>query len=165
MGIRSQAEFQCILELGLTPKHVASLKQSFGDQRFSQCDRLIAVDLQDPDGGPADGGAADKDGSLVAEVVLPFVAAGMEELGQLPRERIDAGDVRPLEAITIPTCVCEVRGDRAAAVFAGDDVVGLKGDVGCFLRQAAVFASAQSPVADMMGQVGGHAVSEPAFFS
>ena len=131
---------------------LAWLKQSFGDQRFPQGHRLVAVDLQHADGRSADGGPADQDGALVAEVVAPFVAAGMEQAGELSRFRVQAGNVRSLEAITIPACDCEIGGDGTAAVLAGDDVVDLEREGRCFLRQAAVFASSGGSLADMLGR-------------
>jgi hypothetical protein len=41
---------------------------------------LESADLEHFDRGPADGGAADQLAAVVAEVVAPFVAAGMEEM-------------------------------------------------------------------------------------
>jgi hypothetical protein len=67
--------------------------------------------------------------------------------------------------VAVPARPGEVREDARAAVLARTDVVDLEGDVRCFLRQTAVFASAESPVANIIGQVCGHAVSGPAVSS
>jgi len=72
---------------------VAWSEQTFGDQRFAECQGLVAVDLQDANGYAADCGAAGQHEADVVEVVTPCVAAGVEQAGQLPRLRVQAGDL------------------------------------------------------------------------
>jgi hypothetical protein len=71
-------------------------EQSFGDQRFPERHRLLAVDLQDEDRRPVDGGAADQQRPVIVEVVAPLVSAGMEEyvfVGRFPEALQKAADL------------------------------------------------------------------------
>jgi hypothetical protein len=61
----------------------------------------------------------------------------------------------------IPACVGEIRNHGAATVFARDDMVDLERDVGCFLRQSAVFAPSGSSLTHLLVRIGDHSVSEP----
>lgn len=63
-------------------------KQPFYDQRFPQCHRLFGVNLQDPDRRPAD-----QHGAFPAEMVCPFVAAGIVQPRQLLGRPVQTSNV------------------------------------------------------------------------
>ena len=63
-------------------------KHPFVHQRFAEGQGFLTVNLQDADRRPADGGAADEHRAVIAEMVRPFVAAGVEQAGQLLGQRV-----------------------------------------------------------------------------
>jgi hypothetical protein len=69
--------------------------------------------------------------------------------------------IRTFKSITIPACVCEIRGDRRPVMLAGNDMVNLEGDGCSGPGQSAVFASPGSALAHDLRQASGHAVSGP----
>jgi hypothetical protein len=58
-----------------------NLESAFGEQGLPQGYGFVAVDLKYADRRPTDRGAAAQNGSLVVEVVRPFMAAGIEKTG------------------------------------------------------------------------------------
>ena len=71
----------------------------------------------------------------------------------------------PLKAVAVPTGQGEVRGDSAAAVLAGDDVIDLERKGRCRPWKAAIFAATGGMLANLLGRSRGHAVSAPTGFS
>jgi hypothetical protein len=63
------------------------------------------------------------------EMPVPFMAAGIEQSGQLPGLSVSRGDVGSLEGIAIETAQTKVTGNRWTAVLLRYDVVDLKGTV------------------------------------
>src|SRR5438034_498967 len=88
-------------------------------------------------------------GPLPAEVAVPLVAARIEQRRELPRLRLQAGDVRSLERIAVKAAKGEVAGHGRPLVLSGDDVVDLERAVVVFLRHAAVFAAGTGPQPDL----------------
>jgi len=72
----------------LSESRAANSKQPFVYERLPQGQGFLAVDLQHADRRAADSGAADEHRAVIAEMVRPFVAAGMEQPGQLPGQRV-----------------------------------------------------------------------------
>jgi hypothetical protein len=72
----------------LSESRAANSKQPFVYERLPQGQGFFAVDLQHADRRAADSGAADEHWAVIAEMVRPFVAAGMEQPGQLPGQRV-----------------------------------------------------------------------------
>ena len=64
----------------LSESRAANSKQPFVYERLPQGQGFLAVDLQHADRRAADSGAADEHRAVIAEMVRPFVAAGMDSL-------------------------------------------------------------------------------------
>src|SRR3954449_10161090 len=74
---------------------------AFVDERLAKLDDFRVVHVEDIDGHPTDRGPANKDGPLPAEMAVPLVPAWVEELGELPADGVEPGDVRPLVAVAV----------------------------------------------------------------
>ena len=83
------------------------------------------VDAKDMNRRSPNRGAADQNGAIPAEVVLPFVAARIEEPGSLPGPRVDSRKVGSLVVVTRDARQGKVAGAVAAAVLLGNHVVDL----------------------------------------
>ena len=122
------------------------------DQRSTDLDDVGIVHRQNGDRGPPDGGPADQVGAIPAEVPLPLVPSRVEELGELPRQRVDPGDVRPLVKVVVEAGEGQVAQRRATAVLAGDDLVDREWDRGILrLGHPAVFAGVAGPLSHRPG--------------
>jgi hypothetical protein len=75
-------------------------EDAFRDQGFAELDAIFVVDVEQGDGDAADGGAADQVRPVPAEMLGPFVAAGVEQRRDPARLPVQAGQVRTLERIT-----------------------------------------------------------------
>ena len=73
----------------------------------------------------------------------------MEQPSQIPRDRVNAGDVRAFVQIATSAAQGEIIFGGAAAVLPGDDVVEDVPHPRRILRQEAVFASAKSAEPDL----------------
>ena len=56
---------------------------------------------QERDGPPTDGGPAAQFGTLPLKVAIPLVPSRIEELGDLPRERVNSGNVWSLVTVVV----------------------------------------------------------------
>jgi hypothetical protein len=133
------------------------LKQVVDHEQFAEGDPVRLVDAKQVGGGASDGRAADEFAALVAEVIRPFMAAGVEQRRELAGQRVEAGDIRAFVDVAVIAGKGKVARDRAAAMLAGDDVIELEGDTAPGLRKAAIFAAAVGPLAYQPLQGGIHA--------
>jgi hypothetical protein len=101
---------------------------------------------------PANRRPADQQRPCPLKTALPMVSAGVEQLHELARLRVDTCEIWPLEAITIKARQTSVLRDHRAAVFPGDDVVNLEGKQGLRLCQLAVFAPRVRPLPDKLDE-------------
>ena len=77
----------------------------------------------------------------------------MKEPDNFACHRIHAGDIRALVTIAVNACQCQVIGDRATFVLAGDHMVDLKGRRMKLRWHPAVFASAPGALADELVKI------------
>jgi len=98
-------------------------EEPFFDEGLTDLDGLWVVHGQDGDRHPPYGSPANQVRAVPAKMALPLVASWVEELGEVVRLRVKAGDVRPLVAVAVQAGEGEVVHDRGAAVLAGDHVV------------------------------------------
>ena len=87
LGLQPQGADQ--LDREGAAKEEEALKHPLNHQRSPQRQGLLAVDLEHADRRPADGRAADQHRAIVAEMPILLVAAGVEQAGELSRDRID----------------------------------------------------------------------------
>ena len=85
--------------------------------------------------------------TLQPKVARPLLTTWMEQWGYAPTLWIHRGDIGALEAIARAACPGEIVERRRAAVFLGDDVIGLVRIEHITLVNETVFASAKSPIA------------------
>ncbi len=89
---------------------------------------------------------------MPTEVSIPLVPSRVEQLGDLPREGIDPGDVRSLVAVVVEAGESQVAERRRTAVLTGHDVVNRERDCGIIhLWHAAVFADVTSAPSHFFG--------------
>jgi hypothetical protein len=116
-------------------------KNTFLDQSIPKFDAVVVVDVEQGDGDAANRSKADQVGTLPAEMLRPFVTTGVEQGCDLARLRVDAGQIRPLERITIVTAQAKIAGDGRPDVLPSHDVVNLEGGVVGRLGYPTVFAA------------------------
>ncbi len=101
----------------------AGRETAFFDERLAKLDDFRVVHVEDIDGHPTDRRPADEDGALPVEMPLPLVSAWVKKFGELPADRVESGDVRPLVAIAVEAGQGEVSRGGGAVMLPGDDVV------------------------------------------
>lgn len=98
------------------------------------------VDFQDGDGRAPNRSDPHKTRAIPLEMLLPLMPTWMEKPNDSPSARITPSDIRPLVVVTEETRQRQISRSRWAIVFAGNDVVYLKGKIVVFLRRLAIFA-------------------------
>lgn len=136
-----------VLRRGLRRRKCAGV-----DEGLAESNKCGVVNRQHSDGGTASAGAADKTGTLPAEMPAPLLPARVKQRRQRARVRVDAGDVRPLGTIAKEAAERQVILGRAAAVLLGKDVIDRKGDRRMGLRKLAIFAAMVRAFADQADQ-------------
>lgn len=99
---------------------------AFFNQRSADQYSGRSVQAQDEDRGAAGGSEPDQPRAVPCEVVIPTVLAGIEQGGDAPRIRVDAGNVRTLPEIALQATKGQVVFFRLTAMLSGGDVVDLE---------------------------------------
>jgi hypothetical protein len=116
-------------------------EQAGVDEVHADGDGLGIIDVEDGDGGAALGCAADKSGTVPAEMPAPFVTAGIKEADDLSGARVDTRDVRSFGAVAEKAGQGQIARDGRPAMLAGNDVIDLEGEHAVVLVKLAVFAA------------------------
>ncbi|HWE01879.1 MAG TPA: hypothetical protein VG326_05665 [Tepidisphaeraceae bacterium] len=113
-------------------------KRAVCDQFRAKRHEIWIIHRENFDGCSPLGGLSDQEGFLPRKMGNPIVAARMKQAGQLSRERINAGNVRPLAAITSDATEREIFRIALTTVLAGDDMVDLESGTvaSCNIRSA-----------------------------
>jgi hypothetical protein len=72
-------------------------ENAFLDQHFAEFDAVLVVDVEQGDGDAANGGAADQVSPFSAEMLRPFMAAGIEQRRDLTCLLVEAGQIGTLK--------------------------------------------------------------------
>lgn len=137
-------------------------EDAFGNELGSMPNAMIHVDAEYGNGGAADGGAADQDRPVPAEVTRPLVTARIEEPRAPARFGIDAGKVRTFVMVVGEASERKVAGDRLAPMLFGDDVIDLKGNFIVDLRHPAILTTVVSALPNQLGKSDVHGNSSAA---
>ena len=141
-----------IVAPGRSPKR---WEESFFDQRSPDPDDIGVIHCQDDSCCPSDGGSAYQVGSIPAKASLPLVPSRVEELGELPRQWVDTGDVRSLVTVIVEAGEGQVAESRGPAMLAGDDMVDRVRDRAIVhLRHSAIFTDIARPLSHLTGHGG-----------
>src|SRR5262249_44111539 len=117
-------------------------KATFLDESLANGDGVGVVQRQHGDGRPPDGSPSHQVRSVPAEVFLPLVPPGVEEVGQLPGLGVAPRNVGSFVGVARKAGVGEVVQGSGPAVLTGDDMI--DGERDCRvgrLRDTAVFAT------------------------
>jgi len=104
-------------------RFVLLLKRAGFDKSLARRDAEWHVDGENGDGRACGRRESKQNRAVIAEVFVPQIAPGMEELNYDAGFGIDAGQVRPLMLIASEAAEGKVIEFALAAVLAGDDVV------------------------------------------
>lgn len=102
----------------------------------------------------ADGRAAEQDGLIPFEMVLPPIPPRVEQSRQLPSGRIDSSDVGSLVIVAREARECEVLEIICVVMFPGDHMVDLKREDVESLGKAAILADLFRPCPDLVNKRG-----------
>ena len=114
-----------------------------GDERLPQRDAMGQVHAQRSDRRATDGGAPNQRWAVPTEVPRPFVPSRIEQLDELLRDRIDAGEVRAFAQVVLVTGEGQVAHCVHASVLLGNDVLDVKREEGIvvFVKTAVLTAA------------------------
>jgi hypothetical protein len=104
-GIKERSSFsrRAVVKNGvrflLPPASRSRREEAFRDEAGAELDAEGVVAVEDSDGHAADGGPADQERSIPAEMPGPLVAPGIEQRRELAGLRVEAGEVGALVAV------------------------------------------------------------------
>ena len=122
------------------------------EQRLTDENCVLPIDIQNLNGRPANWGNTFENGSNPAEVLLPLVRSWVVKAHNFTSFGVDSRHIRTLEVIAVVASQRQIGEHRLTVVFFGDDVVNLKRDQGVDRREMAILALTLSPLPDLLNE-------------
>jgi hypothetical protein len=89
---------------GSRPRHwgaLVKLEHSLANQSQSHLQEVWLVHSKHSNRDPANSGLSDEFRAVPLEVFSPLIVSGMVEADDIPRSRVDSGDVRPFTSVAV----------------------------------------------------------------
>lgn len=87
----------------------------------AQFDLIFCIQVEHPDGDPADRRKSGEEAAVLSKVIAPNIAPGMKEAADLAAIRVNAGEIRAFLQIAVRAGEREIVLARDAAVLPGND--------------------------------------------